>query len=158
MVFDLKEGMIVKLRNGDYAVVANLDPMGNGLTLVQDIGVFIDYGLMYKPQTLEHIDNKNYDIMSVYNGGYVDDIRKIAKSKANLIWNRVTNSDFSKLKVDTKILVNGKPAYFSYYNEVSGKVYYFADGLSNWTASIFHSKPIVDICDPEDVEVIEEFD
>ena len=25
MVFDLKEGMIVKLRNGNYAVVANLD-------------------------------------------------------------------------------------------------------------------------------------
>ena len=75
--------------------------------------------------------------------------------KANLIWNRVTNSDFSKLKVDTKIIVNGKPAYFSYYNEVSGKVYYFADGLR---APIFHSKPIVDICDTEDVEVIEEFD
>ena len=67
----------------------------------------------------------------------------------------VNNSDFSKLKVDTKILVNGKPAYFSYYNEVSGKVYYFADGLR---APIFHSKPIVDICDTEDVEVIEEFD
>ena len=25
MMFDLKEGMIVKLRNGNYAVVANLD-------------------------------------------------------------------------------------------------------------------------------------
>ena len=63
--------------------------------------------------------------------------------------------DWSKVPVDTKLLVNiafirGRRRYFSHFEDVQEpKVYYFMEGATSWSAAKTWS------CDPEDAELWE---
>ena len=115
---NLKNGMHVKLRGGSIREYYK--------------GYFI--GVEYNE--LGYIDF--YDIDLKHNTESELDIMEVFDEDNNTIWEREKEVDWSKVPVDTKVLVSdgGKYWYKRYFMKYGDGMYYtFPDGLTSWSAN-----------------------
>lgn len=129
---DLKDGMLVRLRNGQSMYVLKsrgfmFAKPGIGRTLPSGNDPSWHGWLELSKYTdaLEHKDLDAFDIIYVYD------------LYSNLVWERI-NIDWTKVPIDTKIYVkdlvneNWKKRHFAEYKD--GKVYAFYDGQTSWSS------------------------
>lgn len=133
---DLKDGMVVELRKGTRLMLIN-DYLHNEMH---------EYNFNNYNEYLIHHRNVNIlDIVKVYiiDISNIKEMFKSIKLKdmladefLKLIWEREKEVDWSKVPVDTKVLVsfdgeNWKKRYFAKYEK--GKFYVYGGGSNSWS-------------------------
>ena len=120
---------------------------GDGWTYIQDMDKLAQTEQFIELQIAD--DNDNY---GKYDYGIKNNSFWVKKEWLKDIRREV---DWSKVPVDTKLLVNiafirGRRRYFSHFEDgQEPKVYYFMEGATSWSAAKTWS------CDPEDAELWE---
>lgn len=131
---DLKNGMVVELRNGRRLLVMD--------NLLFDKKFIKEVELNDFTDTLIYIGlNKEFDIIKVYK-----DVRAFIETNCKPIWKR-EEVDWSKVPVDTKVLVSNSDKngldfedsfvrrYFAKYE--NGMFYTYAQGTDSWTSESY---------------------
>lgn len=137
---DLKDRMVIQLRDGDrYLLIGDRFINSKGHIYLSDFEDDLT--------VIGVCDLSNFDIMKVFDVKY--DFRKLFNMEEitdkYLIWKREekhqdTQVDWSKIEVDTKILVSCDSGdnktwyrrYFAKYED--GKVYVWHDGATSWSS------------------------
>ena len=125
---DLKNGMIVELRNGDICIVIGekmLDSRGR-----QNFNNYDEDLISHK--------HSAFDVIKIYEDKSMNCLCDIyINSRLKMLWQRA-EIDWSKVPVDTKVLVSdcGKHWYNRYFVKYRYGMYHtFPDGLTSWSAN-----------------------
>jgi hypothetical protein len=123
---DLKSGMVVEYKDGDRRLIAGDLVIGEITYALLSDGYNDDL-------TSKHADYLN--IIKVYNP-QPGSLKEVLYTKDNLIWEREKEFDWSKVEIDTKILVsedNKKWEKRHYHCFSDGIVYSYEAGRSSYT-------------------------
>lgn len=126
---DLKDGMVVEYRNGNLGIKVGKHFYGLGGGI---------YYLNYNENLIDGSGISGLDIIAVYerNTRITDIYEILKKENLKLIWERKFDIDWSKIPVDTKILVSDYGGewikrYFAKYE--NGKVSAWNNGKASFT-------------------------
>lgn len=135
---DLRSGMVVELRNKSlYMVVRGMDIYPNGVITSINGNAWINLSNYH--HTMRSNNSGSEDIVRVYDVPFTCMDKLMAKIKdakpiwaGNLIrWDRVESN--AKILVLEPYSGGILPRYFAKYDEDSGTIYYFPDGVTRWS-------------------------
>lgn len=134
---DIKPGMLVEMSvyegKGLYYVILCKE----GMVLVNKKGDHSN--LKYFNNDLSRKISDEIKITKVYDlSEYASDALEFSTAHRDLLWTIEDKTDWSKVEVDTKVLVRNKPndewlkRHFAKYED--GKVYVFENGRTSWNS------------------------
>ena len=133
---DIKPGMLVELSVHGEKELHYVTLCKEGVVLVNKKGYYSE--LAYFNDDLSGKDPK-IKITKVYDlSEYASMSLEFSTENRDLLWNIEDETDWSKVEVDTKVLVRDRPndewekRYFAKY--VDGKVYVFKEGKTSWNS------------------------
>lgn len=142
---DLRTGMVVEYACGEKALVLvgefETDLYGKQNVMFIELAGFM-HGSSYNSDLFDEDEDResdDYTIVKIYKPcvhGLDDMLRHC--NEQTLIWERKPKVDWSKVPVDTKILVsfNGKEWYNRYFAKYDkGFIYAFENGATSWSNS-----------------------
>lgn len=125
----LQAGMLVKLRTGDFAIVAHDSYDNNELFLSWNDGSarclsieHYNYDLTY------HDDIKKYDIMQIYDHGNFDKPFTMDYKERILLWDRNNSNKFS---LKERAYASGLELFFSRFASEDSQYEIFLEGFSD---------------------------
>ena len=133
---DIKPGMLVELSSYGEKELHYVTLCKEGIVLIDKKGNYINFKSFN-----DDLSGKNakIKITKVYNlSEYPSISLEFSTENRDILWNIDDETDWSKVEVDTKVLVRDRPnddwvkRYFAKY--VDGKVYVFKEGKTSWNS------------------------
>ena len=134
---DIKPGMLVELLVYGEKKLHYVTLCKEGIVLIDKTGYYIN--LKSLNDDLISKKNTKIKITKIYDLSYYESMSlEFSTENRDLLWNIEDETDWSKVEVDTKVLVRYKPydewekRYFAKY--IDDNVYVFKEGKTSWNS------------------------